>query len=242
MNKNELLQKIIHCENVKNHFSNKDEKHPCSEIIKQNSKKKESFQLPEPWSGDIENAPILFISSNPSISKKELYPTWDNPNNINIQDFFDNRFGDDEKNSWVYKQKVLNKNMKRDKKQVRYWCGIKGRAEELLDYDPKPGEDYCITEIVHCKSKKQKGVKSAISTCKELYLNNILEISKAKVIVGIGKLAKESLQSHFNSDAKLIEDGKRIIVFLPHPNAFSKKTFKDNYKVNLERIKEHLKK
>ena len=27
---------------------------------------KEGFQIGEPWNGDIENAPILFLSSNPS--------------------------------------------------------------------------------------------------------------------------------------------------------------------------------
>jgi hypothetical protein len=26
------------------------------------------FQVPEPWRGDIENAPLLFASSNPSLS------------------------------------------------------------------------------------------------------------------------------------------------------------------------------
>jgi len=247
MDKNELFQKIINCENVKAHYLNIDKCNPCSEIIKtQKCKEIENYQLPEPWSGDVENAPILFISSNPSISKKEFYPdhTWD-PHKI--QEFFYNRFGNDERKSWVYELKVLNKNNKRERKYVRYWASIKKRAAELLDKDPIPGQHYCLTEIVHCKSRKQKGVESAVDTCKELYLNNILRISKAKVIVGIGKLAKESLQSHFNSDAKLIEVGKRIIVFLPHPNARSRsktilKKFNDNYnKVYLEKIKDHLK-
>lgn len=34
------------------------------------------YKVPEPWSGRIEQVPILFLSSNPSISSVEDYPRW----------------------------------------------------------------------------------------------------------------------------------------------------------------------
>lgn len=49
--------------------------HPCSEIVGvQRNLPLERHQVPEPWSGSIQQAPILFVSSNPSISSDEPYP------------------------------------------------------------------------------------------------------------------------------------------------------------------------
>ena len=66
------------------------------------------FQVPEPWSGDIENAPILFVGINPGFTPGELYPKLNSPNPNNpswidpqsfglfdldkVEDFFENRF------------------------------------------------------------------------------------------------------------------------------------------------------
>ena len=36
----------------------------------------EGFQIGEPWNGDIENAPILFLSSNPAYNFYEISPRW----------------------------------------------------------------------------------------------------------------------------------------------------------------------
>lgn len=47
----------------------------CSAIIDiQGALSWESFQVPEPWSGRLLTTPILFLSSNPSISGTEAYP------------------------------------------------------------------------------------------------------------------------------------------------------------------------
>lgn len=49
--------------------------HPCSDIVGvQEHTSRERHQVPDPWSGAIEQAPILFVSSNPSISTDEPYP------------------------------------------------------------------------------------------------------------------------------------------------------------------------
>jgi hypothetical protein len=62
-----------------------DKSHPCHEVVKwqadqwkqpilqiENSK----MHRPEAWTGDIVNAPILFLSSNPSFNEDEKYPNW----------------------------------------------------------------------------------------------------------------------------------------------------------------------
>jgi hypothetical protein len=50
------------------------------------------LQVPEPWSGELEHALILILSSNPSISTAEIYPRWEWPDE-EIADFFGRRFG-----------------------------------------------------------------------------------------------------------------------------------------------------
>ena len=53
----------------------------------------------------------------------------------------------------------------------------------------RPGEDFALSEVVHCKSKKEEGVASALSTCSGRYLNELLSCSGALVIVLVGKKA-----------------------------------------------------
>jgi hypothetical protein len=50
------------------------------------------FQLPEPWSGHITQARVLFISSNPSIDDGSGYPRKD-WHDDDIFRYFDERFG-----------------------------------------------------------------------------------------------------------------------------------------------------
>ena len=84
----ELLLEIATCP-IKNSFVD------CK-TIKSVQDDNETFQCAEAWNGDIENAKILFISSNPSYDKKETEKL-DNPS-PNIQmtkeeeliDFFKN--------------------------------------------------------------------------------------------------------------------------------------------------------
>ena len=220
-----LLFDICNCDNVAKVFSSLYLKHPCYDIVKfqkgQGVKNINDFQLPEPWSGDIVNAPILFISSNPGYSNLELYPllTWPKPI---IADFFINRFKDRGPDySWVYKSRLLNKNGTRGK-SVRYWSSIKKRAEELLEREVIPGKDYCNTELVHCKSSDQIGVISALIECTDKFNLGITGISRAKLIIGVGSFVKTFFKgvSHINGIP---------IVYLPHPNARTPKTFTKLY-------------
>jgi hypothetical protein len=71
----DLLLEIVRCPNVQACLADPEKKHPCRKIVQsQGEKAAEHFQVPEPWSGHLETAPILFLSSNPSISQDEEYP------------------------------------------------------------------------------------------------------------------------------------------------------------------------
>jgi len=220
-----LLFEISNCKNFTKFILSETGIQSCKDILEFQKNKGadriEDFQIPEPWSGDIINAPILVLSSNPAYSTKEIYPnsTW--PKSM-IADFFINRFKDrGEIHSWVYNNKVLNKDGTRGR-SVSYWSSINKRIEELIGYTPKPGVNYCITEIVHCKSSQEVGVKKALSECSSNFLNKIINISGAKIIVAIGSIVEEGL-------IKKESLNDIPILYLPHPNAWEPKKLTDHY-------------
>lgn len=220
-----LLFDIAKCKNFNSLIPTISPLHPCNEIVdfqrKQGAININDFQIPEPWSGDILNAPILIISSNPAYSKTELYPTLSWPDSI-IADFFINRFKDrGSQYSWVYNNKVLNVDGTRGK-SVRYWTSIKKRVEELLNRNAKPGIDYCITELVHCKSSQQIGVASALPECTKRFLFGKTGICGAKIVIAIGSFVRDYLNKVNNINGI-------PVIYLPHPNAFESKTLQKNY-------------
>jgi len=232
-----LLFDIAKCNNFCTLIATKNASNPCNDIIDfqrtEGVVKSNDFQIPEPWSGDIINAPILIISSNPAYSKVELYPTLSWPDSM-IADFFINRFKDRGiKYSWVYNNKVLNIDGTRGR-SVRYWSSIKKRVEELLLRDAKPGIDFCITELVHCKSSHQIGVANALPECVKRFLNGKTGISGAKIILGIGSFVRDYFKG--KSSVSGIP-----IIYLPHPNAFEPKTIeKTHTEEEIRKIREIL--
>lgn len=228
-----LLFDIAKCNHFCNLITDPNHKSPCNIIV--NSQrgygvtKKSDYQLPEPWTGDIVNAPILVLSSNPGYSDDELYPDFSWPPPM-IADFFINRFKNrGSKYSWVYNNKVLNSDGKRGI-SVRYWTSIKKRVEELLLRPSNPGIDFCITEIVHCKSSSENGVNTSLHNCSDIFLDEKIKISGAILIIGIG----EFVRKYFNENNKI---NGIPITYLPHPNAFKPKTFeKTHSKENIKRI------
>ncbi len=226
-----LLNEIAHCPHVNFCIQNPSVEHPCREIVlSQSSSTLNEYQVPEPWSGRIEQAPVLFLSSNPSISSVEDYPRWSWSDDA-IDDFFNNRFGGGRK-EWI-----LNgiKSIKKDGNyscRVNFWRAVQKRAFELFQRNVTPGIDYEITEIVHCKTVSEIGVKKAQNHCVQNYLKKVLEISSARVVVVLGASARKAMQHEFNipKDVSLfgpiaIGDREKLITFLPHPSAFGIKKF-----------------
>ena len=158
----ELLHEITRCPLIQVWFTSPQSPNPCAKVIAfQHLIHPESLdqhQVPEPWSGNIQQAPILFLSSNPSIDGKEEYPLWSCPDQ-RIDDFFVNRFGGGRK-QWI---EDGIRSLRRDGSRVRvhYWIEVRQRARELLERDVLPGSDYALTEVVHCKSLNEAGVLEA---------------------------------------------------------------------------------
>lgn len=209
------------------------------------------YQLPEPWSGQINIARLLFISSNPSINELEEYPekSWELDRTT---DFFHNRFTSPA--GWVIDRRALLRNGLRSA-PVQFWRAARDRTAEILQKGKdavKPGIDFALTEVVHCKSQKERGVAEALHFCSGRYLERVLSISAAKVLIVYGRFAKDAvhrrvgcLMSPLPNGLSLvsIRDNPRILVFLPHPNAIGPlKSLKDNVGDDgLSRIRAHLK-
>jgi hypothetical protein len=200
------------------------------------------FQLPEPWRGHLEQAPLLFVSSNPSIgmgspdvpSEEQGHPgmSWDDSR---IASFFVKSFDD-----WIVDGaygRPTRPSMRRGK-YVRFWGGILKLARELHEQDVRPGNDYALTEVVHCKSQREIGVNGpdgALVPCAERYLKRVLAVSGARVIVVLGATARWAV-THVIGLPDVpgwgdvlgpvsIGERARLMVFLPHPNAHMPRTF-----------------
>lgn len=187
----------------------------------------DQHQVAEPWSGDIQHAPILFLSSNPSIDEspsveeREEFPLWSWPDEW-IEDFFTHRYKGGRK-QWIEDGKRYLRLDGSRGKSVSFWSHVRKRAEDLLERDVDDGVDYALTEVVHCKSRGETGVGEALRECASRYLQRVLELSEAKVIVILGKQAKKAVREEFSiPDGSMfgpLEIGKRqrYTVFLPHP-------------------------
>lgn len=126
------------------------------------------FHMPEPWSGNLRTAKILFVGSNPSIDLNEDFPKFESEEwpDDRVVNFFSGRL-----------DKLENLNSK-------YWTWILKFAGCILEIinpirtlDKKNDEEknkirdiasrIALTEIVHCKSKTEKEgkVSEAAKTC-----------------------------------------------------------------------------
>ena len=239
---------IAHCKNVQACF--KDKNIDCKEIVQIQGKHfKETFQLPEPWNGDIRNAPIMFLSSNPGIKPDEVFPTWSKglwPDD-RVVDFFTNRFGGGEK-EWKDEDGKSLYNDGKYKGGAKFWGSIKNTVATIRRENKKKitlreaAKHFSSTEIVHCKSKSEKGVKKAKQECTEKYLNRVLNISRAKIVICLGEKVRKVMQKKLlgpsiklklpkYKNMHLYRDNKngktkRIYIFLPHPSAGKKNKLK----------------
>ena len=171
----------------------------------------QDFQIPEPWNGDIINAPILFVGLNPGFMADELYPNignayWTKVNgaldSAKVEDFFENRFNGyyvEHSNGRGFRIKTTSL----QKKSLRgrtFWGYIKSIADKILNTpNSKPGTDFAITEIVHCKSKNIACItKKCYEKCLNKHFDNVLYIAKrVECIVIVGQPARESISKYF---------------------------------------------
>ena len=189
--------------------------HPCAKIV--GLQREDAFQSPEPWRGHIEAAPILFVSSNPSIGGKYVFPPsgWSDEQIVSYhKGCFDRH---------VKGQHQVDEG---EFRSVQYWRSVRARAKELLGREAVQGEDFAMTELVHCKSTQEQGVSEALHLCVQRWMEPVIECSAAKVIVILGAHARRVCSARWNLDETrsvhfdVSTPGKdRTVVFLPHPNA-----------------------
>ena len=246
------IKDIVHCKYIAQHFSHTYNQ--CSTIINsQGVSNIDEFQLPEPFSGNIDTAKILIISSNPSIDKnpilneREKYPLykWAESDVLN---FFYDRFP-----YYINDNGCFLKNNGYYSSPIKYESSINARVSEILERRPIPGKDYCLTEIVHCKSQRQEGVKEAKDICTKLYLNKVFSLSNSKLIMIVGSHARNLFTKFFNIENVTI--GKKIfgpltignidrmLLFIMHPAAFGGPRRLNIYlnKSEMEQIKDSIK-
>ena len=221
--------------------------HPCSEIghyqaANFGATTYDNFQLPEPWTGEIDRAPVLFIGSNPSINfdKHSLGSSSDDE----VFDSHHHIFGGGHETYTVDGKYTINPDGERNRRPVATWAGVRKRAEELIPDRPVvPGIDYALTEIVHCKSQNEVGVNKALKTCTELHFDAVMYVAVASVIVALGK-ARDRIRQMYNlPNAPGIVEMKiggrpRLIAFLGHPTGSEIRTFGAVYPTELRRLRE----
>ena len=187
MERDELLLAITRCPELGK--ARADGRHPCHGVVCFQGP--DDYHVPEPWQGHIEAAPILFISLNPGYGDNQVFPTpsW---NDDDTKDFFIRRFAADAKWTSQSRSQAIRLLVKDENGNPGYhepadmFCGwIRKRAEELLQRRPVPSSDYVMTSAVHCKSSTWDGADATVRHCANLWLNAIMELSVAKVVVTI---------------------------------------------------------
>ena len=198
-----LAGEICNCPEVGKAFNNPS--HPCHKVVVEQKMSADDpmRQRPEPWFGNLQNAQVLFISSNPSINemtgaKAELFPTysWDVAKSA---EFFVNRVTDNQDSPVTFNHPTYPKNFvtrcvdgqyrndgKENSSPQPTWNAIHKRADEILGGIADPRINYAISEVVHCKSKDAKGVEAASKFCVAQWMTPILNLSPAKVVVLVG--------------------------------------------------------
>ena len=208
----QLAKKICACSELNKALSGSG--HPCQKVAQTQDAMimgNESLrQRPEPWIGNLQEAKVLFVSSNPSISDdenvnvREDFPTFGWAEEKAAQ-FFLNRFDNQiEKphGTFNYKNRVnflyrsvdgeyRGKGGKSDK-PIDTWQGIHLRAVEILGENCNPTENYALTEVVKCKSKAEVGVPEASSKCIDQWMQKVMEIAPTNLVVVIGAPARNN--------------------------------------------------
>jgi hypothetical protein len=190
-----------------------DSAHPCHKVVSF-QKDSDDRHIPEPWFGNVSNAQVLFVASNPSIDQSagaegENYPRAGWPDE-KIGEWFVRRVDQtwDEVPVTFRNPKFKDFNWRcidgeyrgagKSNSPQTTWNNLHKVAEQLLGSEADPARNYALTEIVHCKSPMAIGVPEASSTCSEKWLPAIIhEAEKARCIVFLGANVRPWVRQKF---------------------------------------------
>lgn len=201
-----------------------DVSHPCHGVVSWQHKQWQSsepslsdevitsrkMQRPEAWTGDLANAKILFLASNPSFDADERFPTWDETGEAwpghswgqeQVVEFATRRFIDAGTRDFGATDGPTladaDRTILRDgtlSKRVNHWGWVRNLAAYILDKSPEDvsaHDDYVMTEMVHCKSTYEAGVPKAISKCSTMWLERMWQNAGAEIVVIAGAKSGE---------------------------------------------------
>ena len=229
MEYDDLLLSITRCPELGLAQANTD--HPCAGVVSGQAGNSDSdYQVPEPWTGHIETAPILFISSIPGIAPDEFFPRKDWSDEKTI-DFFRRRFDDGagyvkhQPGGPLYALFHGDNGNRTPHRHQPFWGHVRNHAHSLLQRTPVPGTDYALTEVVHCKGP-EKYAREAVSLCSKKWMPTVMEHSGADIVILLGHYARNAVCQLWELDASRtaqfnvpIAGRNRAVVILPHPNA-----------------------
>jgi hypothetical protein len=235
-----LIVKIARCAIIKEALG--DSYHPCHAVVASQQVPEGDRQVPEAWAGNLRGARVVFLSSNPSISEPipgmpldsaEAYPR-SALSDTEIIQFQGHRFDQTLPRPFVKDGHYLQQNGHYAKRGTRFWSSIQHRAVELLGPAADPSVNYVMTEVVHCKSRREAGVSRAAKNCAGRYLDQILSLTSAPLIVVVGRKAHDCVNDALNLDLpeppyvteRILGGRHRQLVFIWHPSSFKpNKTF-----------------
>lgn len=200
----------------------------CHRVATWYSTQHSAHYVPEPWSGHLARAPILFISSNPGGGKQgegvNVDGTTDLWTDQSLLGAFDSAFDPAQVPGIVQATHLVDIKGNRSR-AIRYLSWLWYTSKDLLERDPVPGIDYAATEVVHCGSAGEAGVAEAFATCTARYFKRSLEASPAIVIICTGAWAARAFVEQFGVS---LLDGAwgpgdlagidRLLLQVPHPN------------------------
>ena len=187
-----------------------------------------SAGFPNPGSGHLTEAPLLLVSSNlaggdPITDPEDLSVDW---RDDALLDWADGAFDQGQFQGVADGAHLVDRQGKRGK-WVHYWGWVKTCAKEILPQLVVPGQGYALTEVVHCGSPSEKGVRAALKTCTSRYLERVLAAPPAQVVVAVGAIARLAFQTCLHQEAPdhllgpvELAGKKRLLVVVPHPNSF----------------------
>lgn len=230
----DLALEIARCPIINAALAGAPEGHACSRVVRWNTATTGPRYTPEPWDGHLDRARILFISSNPSADLEGTPVASGRISAESSEDeifsSFDDAFDEGRAPGIRGGTRLVGPDGS-DRGSVRYWVWARARAKEMLCRTPVPGDDYALTEAVHCGTQHEIGVAEAMVTCAPRYLTRMIEISAAKMVIFVGAKAKDAAKAHLGLELGSGSIGpvdilgkQRIALHVLHPNAFGKKT------------------
>lgn len=168
--------------------------HPCHRF----SATQAEEPVPEPWRGDIERAPLLFILPNAVFDGKGREPCAQETHAQIASHFC----------STAHTLKFP---------PTPLWRSIARRARELYGRsDISPEYDFAVTAVVHCRTNRQIGV-ATLAHCAKRHLANVLSISHAGVIACFGESVHAAVEDCLAQNDGLLPRPAPLVIALPLP-------------------------